>query len=157
MIKRSTRSSAINWRHEPKGPGYAEQVYVTLTDGRRAELLAWDIPAHSYGLPWLDGPPDPDRDWPRQIGLEIYVKEQRGRYFTQLTRQRYPDLETAKREAETLASTDPARWPPEAPWPDPGMPPAQRNKILAEQAAVERVIATRRPAYPCRGGLVGNA
>jgi hypothetical protein len=45
MTKRSTKSSIINWRHEPKGPGYAEHVYVTLTDGRRAELLAWDIPA----------------------------------------------------------------------------------------------------------------
>src|SRR5215469_14125789 len=84
---------------------------------------------------------DPDRDWPRQVGLEIYVKDQRGRYFTQLTRQRYPDFETAKREAETLARTDPARWPPEAPWPDPDMPPARRNRILAQQAAVERVIA----------------
>jgi hypothetical protein len=141
MTKRSTKSGAINWRHEPKGPGYAEHVYVTLTDGRRAELLAWDIPAHSDGLYWLDRPFDPDRDWPRQVDLEIYVKDQRGRYFTQLTRQRYPDLETAKREAETLARTDPAQWPPEAPWPDPDMPPAQRNKILAEQAAVERVIA----------------
>jgi hypothetical protein len=141
MTKRSTKSGAINWRHEPKGPGYAEHVYVTLTDGRRAELLAWDIPAHSDGLYWLDRPFDPDRDWPRQVGLEIYVKDQRGRYFTQLTRQRYPDFETAKREAETLARTDPARWPPEAPWPDPDMPPARRNKILAEQAAVERVIA----------------
>jgi hypothetical protein len=39
MAKRSIKSSAINWRHEPKGPGYAEHVYVTLTDGRRAELL----------------------------------------------------------------------------------------------------------------------
>jgi hypothetical protein len=80
----------------PKGPGYAEHVYVTLTDGRRAELQAWDIPAHSDGSAWLDGPFDPDHDWPRQVGLEIYVKDQRGRYFTQLTRQRYPDLETAK-------------------------------------------------------------
>ena len=103
--------------------------------------MAWDIPAHSDGSVWLDGPFDPDRDWPRQVGLEIYVKDQRGRYFTQLTRQPYPNLETAKREAETLAHTDPARWPPEAPWPDPDMPPALRNKILAEQAAVERVIA----------------
>src|SRR6516162_582587 len=101
MTNRSTKSSATNWRHEPKGPGYAEHVYVTLTDGRRAELLAWDIPAHSDGSVWLDGPFDPDRDWPRQIGLEIYVKDRRGRYFTQLTRQRYPDLETAEREAET--------------------------------------------------------
>jgi len=143
MTKRSTKSSATNWRHEPKGPGYAEHVYVTLTDGRRAELLAWDISAHSDSSVWLDGPFDPDRDWPRQVGLEIeiYVKDQRGRYFTQLTRQRYPELETAKREAETLARTNPARWPPEAPWPDPDMPTAQRNKILAEQAAVERVIA----------------
>ena len=141
MAKRSIKSSAIDWRHEPKGPGYAEHVYVTLTDGRRAELLAWDIPAHSDGSVWLDGPFDPDRDWPRQVGLEIYVKDQRGRYFTQLTRQRYPDLETAKREAETLARTDPTWWPPEAPWPDPDMPPTLRNKILAEQAAVERVVA----------------
>ena len=39
MTKQSTKSSAINWRYEPKGPGYAEHVYVTLTDGRRAELL----------------------------------------------------------------------------------------------------------------------
>ena len=138
MTNRSTKSRATNWRHEPKGPGYAEHVCVTLTDGRRAEFLAWDIPAHSV---WLDGSFDPDRDWPHQVGLEIYVKDQRGRYFTQLTRQRYPNLETAKREAETLAHTDPARWPPEAPWPDPDMPPAIRNKILAEQAAVERVIA----------------
>jgi hypothetical protein len=52
MSKRSTKSGAINWRHEPKGPGYAEHVYVTLTDGRRAKLLAWDIPAHSDGLYW---------------------------------------------------------------------------------------------------------
>ena len=71
MTKRSTTSGAVNWRHEPKGPGYAEHVYVTLTDGRRAELLAWDIPAHSDRSPRLDGPFDPDRDWPRQIGLEI--------------------------------------------------------------------------------------
>ena len=96
---------------------------------------------HSDGSAWLDGPFDPDGDWPRQVGLEIYVNDRRGRYFTQLTRQRYPDLETAKCEAETLARTDPARWPPEAPWPDPDMPPARPNKILAEQAAVERVIA----------------
>jgi hypothetical protein len=141
MTKRSTKSSTFNWRREPKGPAYAEHVYVTLTDGRRAELLAWDIPAHSDGSIWLDGRSDPDRDWPRQVGLEIYVKDQPGRYFTQLTRQRYPDLETAKREAETLVRTDPAGWPPEAPWPDPDMPAAQRNKMLAEQAAVERVIA----------------
>ena len=40
MTKRSTKSGAINWRHEPKGPGYAEHVYVILTDGRRTELLA---------------------------------------------------------------------------------------------------------------------
>ena len=138
MTTRSTKSSAINWRHEPKGPGYAEHVCVTLTDGRRAEFLAWDIPAHSV---WLDGSFDPDRDWPRQVGLEIYVKDQCGRYFTQLTRQRYPDLETAKREAETRPRTDPTRWPPAAPWPDPDMPPTLRNKILAEQAAVERVVA----------------
>jgi len=160
MTKRSTKSGAINWRHEPKGPGYAEHVYVTLTDGRRAELLAWDIPAHSDGLYWLGRPFDPDRDWPRQVGLEIYVKDQRGRYFTQLTRQRYPDLETAKREAETLARTDPTRWPPEAPWPDPDMPPTLRNKILAEQAAVERVIAAGelagRPMH-AKEGHVGNA
>src|SRR5215469_11712679 len=143
MTKRSIKSGAINWRHEPKGPGYAEHVYVSLTDGRRAELPAWHIPAHSDGLYWLDRPFDPDRDWPRQVGLEIFVKDQRGRYFTQLTRQRYSDFEIAKREAETLARTDPARWPPEAPWPDPDMPPARRNKILAEQAAVERVIAAR--------------
>jgi hypothetical protein len=143
MAKRSIKSGAINWRHEPKGPGYAEHVYVTLTDGRRAELLAWDIPAHSDGSVWLDEPFDPDRDWPRQVGLEIYVRDQRGRYFTQLTRQRYPDLETAKCEAETLARNDPARWPPEAPGPDPDTPTAQRNRILAEQAAVERVIAAR--------------
>jgi hypothetical protein len=39
MAKRSIKSGAIDWRHEPKGPGYAEHVYVTLTDGRRAELL----------------------------------------------------------------------------------------------------------------------
>src|SRR5262249_11274165 len=37
MTKRSIKSGALNWRHEPKGPGYAEHVYVTLTDGRRAE------------------------------------------------------------------------------------------------------------------------
>ena len=61
MAKRSIKSSAIDWRHEPKGPGYAEHVYVTLTDGRRAELLAWDIPAHSDGSVWLDGRFDPDR------------------------------------------------------------------------------------------------
>ena len=61
MTNRSTESSATNWRHEPKGPGYAEHVYVTLTDGRRAELLAWDIPAHSDGSVWLDGRFDPDR------------------------------------------------------------------------------------------------
>ena len=90
---------------------------------------------------WLDRPFDADRDWPRQVGLEISVKDRGGRYFTQLTRQRYPDFETAKREAETLARADPAQWPPEAPSPDPDMPPARRNKILAEQAAVERVIA----------------
>jgi hypothetical protein len=78
MTTRSTKSGAINWRHAPKGPGYGEHVYVTLTDGRRAELLAWDIPAHSDGSAWLDRSYDPDRDWPRQIGLEIYVKDQRG-------------------------------------------------------------------------------
>src|SRR6516162_4985258 len=61
MTNRSTKSRATNWRHEPKGPGYAEHVYVTLTDGRRAELLAWDIPAHSDGSVWLDGRFDPDR------------------------------------------------------------------------------------------------
>ena len=160
MTTRSTKSSATNWRHEPKGPGYAEHVCVTLTNGRRAEFLAWDIPAHSDGSVWLDGSFDPDRDWPRQVGLEIYVKDQRGRYFTQLTRQRYPDLETAKREAETLARTDPTRWPPEAPWPDPDMPPTLRNKILAEQAAVERVVAAGelagRPIH-AEEGHVGNA
>jgi hypothetical protein len=68
MTNRST-SSATNWRHEPKGPGCAEHVYVTLTDGRRAELLAWDIPAHSPGLPWLDGTPDLDRDCLARLDL----------------------------------------------------------------------------------------
>jgi hypothetical protein len=38
MTKRSTKPGAINWRHEAKGSGYAQHVYVTLTDRRQAWL-----------------------------------------------------------------------------------------------------------------------
>ena len=90
-----------NWKHEPKGPGRAERMFVDA-GGERVELLA-------FATSDADGP---------MIGFEIHGRDRRrdgtiktgGPFWHLLARGDAPTFEAAKEAALAMAAHPRAEW-----------------------------------------------
>jgi hypothetical protein len=83
------------WKHEPRGPGRAERMFVDV-DGERFELLAYTYDAGDNRL---------------ACGYEIFARDSRGRYVDQVAKGEAASLGESKALAEALVKRPRSQWP----------------------------------------------
>jgi hypothetical protein len=83
------------WRHEPRGPGRAERMFVEI-DGARFELLAYTYDTGENGL---------------ASGFEIFARDSRGQYVDQVAVGEAANLAESKALAEAMVRRPRSQWP----------------------------------------------
>ena len=83
------------WRHEPRGPGRAERMFVDI-GGARFELLAYTYDTGKNGL---------------ASGFEIFARDRRGRYVDQVAIGEAASLDESKALAEAMVRRPRSGWP----------------------------------------------
>ena len=83
------------WRHEPRGPGKAERMFVEM-DGAHFELLAYTYDAGENRL---------------ASGFEIFARDTRGRYVDQVAMGEAASLDESKALAEAMVRRPRSQWP----------------------------------------------